>query len=500
MTVIDLLNEAAKGFPDKTAFQDSDHAVTYSKLKDLTDRIASALAEMIKSNTSPVVVFIDRNIESICTMLGVAASRNFYIPVDGTQPASRVQVILDQMMPSAVVSIGGSMPEGVKLPDHAVQLAYEDLINHEIDRERLDRIRAEAKEDDPLFAICTSGSTGIPKGVIKSHRSVLSFVPAFAEIFGFDEHEVFGNQAPFDFDVSAKDIYTTIYTRATLYIIPRVCFSMPKLLINVFEEQKLTTIVWAVSALCIVAAVNAFKKQAPVTLKKILFSGEVMPIKMLNIWRSWLPDALFVNLYGPTEVMGNCTYYIVDREFDLTEKLPLGVPFPNVEVFYLNDRKEPIHEGEQGDIYVTGDSLAMGYYHNQEKTNEVFLQDFLGDGRMIYKTGDLAELRNGEYYFTARRDFQIKHMGHRIELEEIELHLNAVDGVTRASCLFDSVKNKIIAIYSGEADKAQIVNALKNDLPKYMIPTVYMRMETLPINKNGKIDRQRIKELYEKGE
>ena len=95
MTVIDLLNEAAKGFPDKTAFQDSDHAVTYSKLKDLTDRIASALAEMIKSNTSPVVVFIDRNIESICTMLGVAASRNFYIPVDGTQPASRVQVILD---------------------------------------------------------------------------------------------------------------------------------------------------------------------------------------------------------------------------------------------------------------------------------------------------------------------------------------------------------------------------------------------------------------------
>lgn len=225
-----------------------------------------------------------------------------------------------------------------------------------------------------------------------------------------------------------------------------------------------------------------------------------MPIKMLNVWRNYLPEATYVNLYGPTEITCNCLYYVIDREFGITEKLPLGVPFRNEEVLYLNDQNQPIQTGEIGEICVLGTCLGLGYYRNPEKTAQAFVQNPLNDKypELMYRTGDLAELReDGQYYFAARKDFQIKHMGHRIELEEIETFMNAVDGVTRVSCLFDEVKNKIVACYTGSMDRKQIVEGLREDLPKYMIPNIFLQMDELPINKNGKIDRQKLRKIYE---
>ena len=285
-----------------------------------------------------------------------------------------------------------------------------------------------------------------------------------------------------------------------MFIIPKVCFSMPKLLMDTLEEQKITTIIWAVSALCIAAGVNAFKYKVPGDLKKIMFSGEVMPIKMLNVWRQYLPEATYVNLYGPTEITCNCLYYVIDREFNNTEKLPLGQAFKNEEVLYLNEQNQPIQVGEIGEICVLGTCLALGYYRNPEKTAEVFVQNPLNDRypQLMYRTGDLAELKeDGNYYFAARKDFQIKHMGHRIELEEIETYINAVEGVVRASCLFDDQRNKIVACCVGTADRKEIIEKLKESLPKYMIPNIFIPMDTLPLNKNGKIDRQLLRRMYE---
>ena len=224
-----------------------------------------------------------------------------------------------------------------------------------------------------------------------------------------------------------------------------------------------------------------------------------MPIKMLNIWRHYYPEALFVNLYGPTEITCNCLYYIIDREFENTDKLPLGIPFKNESVLVLNEKNEPVQQGEIGEICVLGTCLALGYYRNPEKTAAAFVQNPLNDRypELMYRTGDMAQLaESGEYYFAARKDFQIKHMGHRIELEEIETYLNAVDGVVRASCLFDHDKNKIVAYYVGTPSKQEVIEQLKLTLPKYMIPNIFFQVESLPINKNGKIDRQALKSIY----
>ncbi len=400
----------------------------------------------------------------------------------------------------AIISIG-NVPNELKDSYTCPVIEYSELLAHAIDENEIDAVRLGCLDTDPLYVMCTSGSTGVPKGVLISHRSVMDFIPVFCKTFAFDEHEIFGNQAPFDFDVSVKDIYSTLYCGASMYIIPRVCFSMPKLLVKTLDEQKITAIIWAVSALCIAAGVNAFKNLVPRYLKKILFSGEVMPIKMLNIWRSYYPNAMFVNLYGPTEITCNCLYYIIDREFENTDKLPLGIPFENEGVLYLNEKNEPIKTGECGEICVVGTCLALGYYRNPEKTAAAFVQNPLNNRypQRMYRTGDMAELaENGEYYFAARKDFQIKHMGHRIELEEIETHLNAIDGVTRASCLFDGEHNKIVAYYVGALDKKSIIDHLKERLPKYMIPNIILSVEALPLNKNGKIDRQALKTAYMK--
>ena len=498
MTVIDYLEQSAARCPDKTAFADRDRSITYGELLETVRRIASGLIGRGTGENQPVAVLVDRNVESIISFLGVAMSRNFYVPVDASQPVQRVQTIFGQMEPAAVIA-AAPVPEELEGLIRMPLYSFEELSREEIRREELQAVRQRCMNTDPLFAICTSGSTGVPKGVVKAHLSVLSFIPVFAQTFGFTEDEVFGNQSPFDFDVSAKDIYSTLYLGASMYIIPKVCFTMPKLLISTMEEQRITTIVWAVSALCIVAGVNAFKKKIPPYLKKVLFSGEVMPVKMLNIWRSWYPEALFVNLYGPTESTGNCLYYVIDREFGLTEKLPLGKPFANEDVLFLNEQNRPIQPGETGEICILGSCLALGYYRNPEKTAASFVQNPLNDRypERMYRTGDIAELSSdGQYYFAARKDFQIKHMGHRIELEEIETYLNAADGVVRASCLFDTDKNKIVCCYMGEADQVSIINQLKKDLPKYMIPNIFIQLEALPVNKNGKIDRQGIRELY----
>ena len=263
----------------------------------------------------------------------------------------------------------------------------------------------------------------------------------------------------------------------------------------------MTTLTWAVSALVLLNRLHEFMYKVPPKINKILFSGEEMPSKHLKDWMNEYPDAEFVNLYGPTEITCNCTYYRIDKA-SVPEKLPIGNVFPGKEIYLLDEKGHIIPESEEdtvGEICVAGEELALGYYNNEEATAKAFVE--LENLGRVYKTGDLGYRKGELLHFAGRRDFQIKHNGHRIELEEVERAFNSLPGIGQAACIYDPVKYRIIAYYTGDAskeeapDKKQIVAGLKEKLPEYMLPNIYRYMEELPLSKNGKIDRNKLREL-----
>lgn len=500
--ILDYLEQSAIHYPDKIAFADETSACTYKELRRTAKSVGTKLANYVPPR-SPVPVFMEKRVETIYAFLGAVYAGCFYVLLDPKLPSERLKQIL-QTLQSEVL---------VLHPDYEKQfktLEYEgnvvnilEAVQEEEDAVLLEAIREQRLDIDPLYAIFTSGSTGIPKGVLVSHRSVIDFMEEFVDIFEITDKDVIGNQAPFDFDVSVKDIYSTLKTGATMQIIPKKLFSFPTKLLDYLDEREITTLIWAVSALCIVTTLKGLEYKVPQKVNKIIFSGEVMPIKHLNEWKKYLPDAFYANVYGPTEITCNCTYYIVDREFQPGESLPIGQPFPNEKVFLLDEENQLVREaGKKGEICVSGTALSLGYYRNPEQTEKVFVQNPLNEKYLerIYRTGDMAYYgHDGYLYFASRKDFQIKHMGHRIELGEIELAMELAEGIRRACCTYDESENKIVTFYEGEAEKRQIVRALGKKLPAYMIPNVWVKLDRLPITKNGKIDRKKMLKEYREG-
>ena len=378
-------------------------------------------------------------------------------------------------------------------------LTFEELMQTEPDFDRLAQIRRGRIDTDPLYVNFTSGSTGTPKGIVVGHRSVLDFIDCFTETFGITESDVIANQAPFDFDVSVKDIYSAMCTGATLVVVPRRLFSAPVELIDFLCAHRITTMIWAVSALCLITTFHALDYKTPDTIRKILFSGEVMPLKALKNFQSHLPEVTYVNLYGPTEITCNCTYHILDKERDYSAGIPIGKAFPNEDVFLLDGEDRRITAPETvGELCVRGTALALGYYGAPEQNAVHFVPNPLNPHypETIYRTGDLARYdANGELVFSGRKDFQIKYMGHRIELEEIEREMAAIDGVERCCCIFDEKKSRLKGFYIGSVEKDALHAEMKEKLPAFMVPGILRRVEDMPLTKNGKIDRKKLAEL-----
>ena len=348
---------------------------------------------------------------------------------------------------------------------------------------------------DPAYIIHTSGSTGIPKGVTISHRGIIDYIDWANSVYHVNEETVIGNQAPFHFDNSTLDIYLSFSTGARLVLIPEEHFLFPMRLVEYLSAEQIDFIFWVPSVLVSVANLDILAKAPLPRLSQILFAGEVMPVRQLNYWRKWFPDALFSNLYGPTEITVDCTYYHVERDFSDVEPLPIGFPCRNSDVLILNEGNRLAAPGERGELCVRGSSLALGYWNEPDKTAAAFTQNPLQDHypERIYRTGDLV-YRNGrgEIIFGGRVDQQIKHMGYRIELGEIETAVLSLPNVRNACAVYDREIPQIVLFFEAdrELDAAFFRRSLATLLPKYMLPAAYRRMDCLPLNPNGKIDRK----------
>ena len=497
-TVLRYLEESAATYPQKPAVIDEHQQCTYQELRTTSRRIASALAPKVKRGT-PVMVYMEKGVDALTVFFGTLYVGSFYSLLNPELPKSRLEQIQSVLQAQIVVTSADLKDAAADIFPTAELLTVEELREAEETPAALAAAQDAAIDTDPVYINFTSGSTGTPKGIVIPHRAILDFTAWMTEFCGYTEDEIFGNQAPFYFDLSGKDVYQTLSLGASCRIFEKKYFTFPMLLLKAMEEAGITAINWATSAFHLVAASGALTKYAPTHLKKAALGGEALQARYVNLWKAAVPGLQVVNMYGPTETTIDCAAMHLTREYRDDEPIPIGRACRNKQIILLKDDLTEAQPGEPGEICVRGSGVAAGYFADPAKTDAAFIQNPLcPDFRdILYRTGDMAVLREDGYlYFLARRDGQIKHMGYRIELGEIEVALHSLAGMQAAACLYDAARDRILCVYAGGMEPDALAKDLRKLLPKYMLPNLYEKLEALPYNANGKIDRVALKERY----
>ncbi len=493
--VLEYLEGSAATHPTSCAVIDEHTSLTYTQLHDACRRVGSALASADVFGRG-VIVCMEKGADALSAQLGVLYAGGHYVPVDPGIPAERLRSIVGAVGQTSII-VDETTEQRVREMDLGLSVcSFADLAGHVIDEDALSAIRGKSIETMPAYVLFTSGSTGVPKGVVISHHAIISFIDAFVGTLGIRDTDRLGNQAPFDFDVSTKDIYSTLAASATLVIIPRRLFMQPADLAAYLEERRVTVLIWAVAALCLVSTYHALDVADFSSIRTVMFSGETMPKRHLKSWRTHLPEATFVNLYGPTEITCNCLYHVLDPDYPYEEGVPLGVPFSHCDVILADDEGHEVSEpGVEGNLLVRGPSLALGYLGQPELTSKAFGQNPLNDRYpdRVYNTGDVASFdEQGMLFFRGRRDNQIKYQGHRIELEDIEHAIEKLPGVDRCRCVFNAKRKLLHAFFEGTAQEKELSEKVRATLPSFMQPATLRHIDEMPLTKNGKVDRAQL--------
>lgn len=447
----------------------------------------------------PVGVAAAHTAETLWLYLGVLVSGNYYIPLQPDMKQERFEKIRAKTGMRVLLTGAESVPQEWETGADICFVTWEKIAEIETDsamEKEFADCRKKLPEHAPMYVIFTSGSTGEPKGIVKTHRSMISFLEAYIREFDFAESDRLASQTPFYFDASAKDIYLALKLKCQLHILDERMFVAPLRLAQYLKEEQITAIQWVPSALCMLSRFRVFDQVSLTQLRKVLFVGEVMPVNQLKIWMEALPDTEFVNLYGASELAGICMSYPVRSLPETEECLPIGYPLPGCEVFLVRDGRVVKDPGEIGEIYVRSDTIASGYLDDPGRSAEVFVEQPCEElpRAFYYRSGDLARYdEQGALVFVSRGDYQIKHMGHRIELGEIESVLMKMPQIGSCCCLYE--KQKIILFYEGTPERKEVSRYLKDSLASYMLPNKILQVAQMPRNANGKADRNALKEL-----
>ena len=502
--IIEYFEDTIAAKPDKTAVVDGERTATFSDIGRDSKRLAAAIQKQSGGAIRrPVAVYLEKSIESVCADVGIIYSGNAYMNLDVKTPAQRIHNIVTLVEPLYIVTDEKHLDALLAIWPREKTIVWErDLVDCDSDAEQaLCRTLEQMIDTDPLCLINTSGSTGTPKSVVLNHRSFIDYTEWAIDATGLREDEVLGSIAPIVFDHSSYELCLMMVHSCTLVLMPESFMMFPARLLQALAEHHITYLFWVPTLMVNIANMDLLSRIDLPEIRMVWFAGEVFPTKQFNYWRRHLPNATFVNLYGPTEITVDCTYYIVERELADEEPIPIGFPCRNTDVLILNDQNRLVGVNEEGELCVRGSSLAMGYYNNPEKTAEVFVQNPLNHAypELIYRTGDMVYINDyGEIVFKGRKDSLIKHLGKRIELGEIEhVIINTLQLVKNGCAVYDYEKKEIVFYYEAEQETPllELRKSIATALPKYMIPGRFVFMDELPRNTNGKIDRLKLKQM-----
>ena len=499
--ILEYLFSTVEKYPLKTAVIEENNSISF---KDLDFKARVLANEIIKEQNfinQPIAVFLPKSINSIISDIAITYSGNIYMNLDVKSPFKRIQSIIELIQPTIIITNSKYIKTLNEISSNSILINLDEIIFNEADE--VDDIYVEKIIDtDPYCIINTSGSTGVPKGVVLNHKSFIDFTENSLDIFKFSDNEIIGSLSPSVFDIYSFELCMLMAKGSTILLIPETLSAYPIEILNLLQKHNVTFLFWVPTIMVNIANMDLLASVSLPQLKTVWFAGEVFPTKQFNYWRKYLPLTKFANLYGPIEITLDCTYFIVNRDIKDEEPLPIGIPYRNTDILILNENDQLIKEGEEGELCVRGTSLAMGYYNNPEKTSLVFIQNPLNKSypEIIYKTGDVVSINEfGEMVFKGRKDNLIKHIGYRIDLGEIEhVVINVLKLIENGCVVYNNSKKEITLFY--ESTNEILLNEFRKQistiLPKYMIPTSYIKIDKLPKNTNGKIDRLHLKNIF----
>ncbi len=506
--------------PTKIAVKDGKEQYTYQETELLANRLAHCLLSLGVTRQDCVVFCMDRSVNCLIAMLGILKADAIYVPIDQKSPVERLKKIIADCKPSAMIcdrstiskfGNGSGFPE-INMPiislnnndQHAKPpntYFMDDVCKFEADQPQYKNI-----DTDTAYVLYTSGSTGKPKGVMTSHRNINNYIDWAAGFFNITEDDKILGTAPFHFDMSTFDIFCTLKTGSTLCIAKDSLLLFPEMLLRFMEQEEITIWKGISSLLMYIERAGILAKDRIPTLKKILFGGESLPAKYLIRWMETYPDKHFYNAYGPTEATGiSLCYPVLEIPKNPGDRIPIGKPCKDATVLLLRDDSSIAKTGEIGELCISGTCLSKGYLNDQEKTDQAFICNsfYAGGGEYIYKTGDLALLKpDGNYEFIDRKDNQVKFLGYRIELCEIEHALLSIHAIKDAAVQLRQSAHEglteLVAFYESEEDisTAKILAVLELHLPKYMLPRQLIKVDCIPRNDRGKICRLSLRSLH----
>jgi D-alanine--poly(phosphoribitol) ligase subunit 1 len=481
--------------------------ITYSELDKLSDQISHYLLNSGLQKGNVVAILNNKSLTAYAIMIACLKTGVVYTNLDPKSPIERFKKMLNICKPTALFYYSDENDSIANSPDlqvsHKIDYSVLNFANDISNLPtKLPSQNALVNSNNPSYIMFTSGSTGFPKGVLISHANLLNFVQWTKTTYSSTVNDVFTNLNPMHFDNSVFDFYASLFTGASMVPVRENLTINPRKMLDALN--KLNPTIWfsVPSLLVYVLNMRALKDDDLPNLRIVTYGGEGFPKNQLRLlWSKWCKRVKFINVYGPTECTCICSSYVVrDSDMKSDNLLPLGPIAPNFYALVLDENNNPVNTGETGELCIGGPNVGLGYYNNPEKTTEVFICNPLIKSHpdIIYKSGDLVtyDEENDLYNFKGRKDNQIKRMGYRIELEEIENALNSLSQIKESAVVFVSTGNKsqiLACVCATQSDEKTIHEELKKYLPLYMMPDAFVYFDKLPKNQNGKIDRLKLK-------
>lgn len=500
--LLEYLERTEARVPGKTAFFDDRDGMTFAQLGQAARRIGSALFALAAPRM-PIALLLDaRSIQNLPAMYGVLYAGCAYAPLDITMPPARLGMLLELLGPAAIVADAKGMKALCACAyAGAPAVSYEDAANASPDEAGLAAVREGSSVYDPASILYTSGSTGIPKGSIQNHFSYIQWTEATMDVYGLDENAILGNQSPFFYANSILEIFPPVALGASVYLLPSGVLSFPKRLVDRLNSHHVAMLCMTPSSFINVVSAGVLTPGCLPELRWGLMSGESMPWQPLSVWMRATPGADWWHFYGSTEMFSVAVGKVRTDHQD-GDRLPVGRPFPRTHILFVDEHGGEVPKGQPGEMLVSSPWIARGYYRDEARTSAAWAIDPLGRGwhERFYRTGDIGYRQaDGQLVVLGRRDTQIKHMGYRMELGEVEAALRGLPGWADGCVLFDQDSGRIWCFFTGAIAEKALRQGLEKRLARYMLPDVFVHLDALPHTASMKVDRAKLISLMKEG-